>query len=36
MSEADLDQVCAIAKVDELPNGYDPTLDDDEVRLSGG
>ena len=36
----DIEQVCAIAKVDEfvdeLPNGYDSQLGDNGVRLSGG
>ncbi len=40
VSEAELDRVCRIARVDEfiddLPNGYDTKLGDDGVRLSGG
>lgn len=40
VSEAELDRVCEIAKVDEfeknLPLGYDTLLGDDGVRLSGG
>jgi len=40
VTEADLDRVCQIARVDEffdeLPNGYDSQLGDDGVRLSGG
>jgi len=39
-TRADIERVCAIAKVDEfvdeLPNGYDSQLGDDGVRLSGG
>jgi len=40
VSEAELDRVCSIAKIDEfineLPDGYDSSLGDDGVRLSGG
>jgi subfamily B ATP-binding cassette protein MsbA len=40
VTEAELDCVCGIARVDEffddLPNGYDTKLGDDGVRLSGG
>jgi len=39
-SQAKIERVCEIAKVDEflddLPNGYDSLLGDDGVRLSGG
>jgi subfamily B ATP-binding cassette protein MsbA len=40
VTEAELDRVCEIARVDEffddLPNGYDTMVGDDGVRLSGG
>jgi len=40
VSDEELDEVCAIAKIDdfidELPSGYDSLLGDDGVRLSGG
>ncbi|KDE57243.1 multidrug ABC transporter permease [Halostagnicola sp. A56] len=39
-TEAELDRVCELARVDEfledLPNGYDTAVGDDGVRLSGG
>ncbi|QZA89113.1 ABC transporter ATP-binding protein/permease [Salinarchaeum sp. IM2453] len=39
-TEAEIDRVCRIAKVDQfiddLPDGYDTQLGDDGVRLSGG
>lgn len=39
-TQADIERVCEIAKIDEfvneLPNGYDSQLGDDGVRLSGG
>jgi subfamily B ATP-binding cassette protein MsbA len=40
VSEAELREVCRIAKIDEflndLPNGFDSVLGDDGVQLSGG
>ena len=40
VSQAELEEVCRIAKIDEffdeLPNGFDSVLGDDGVQLSGG